>query len=209
MGVGWGGVGEGGRGAHLRKWPCTVMSRPQAVTCKSPIMCIIHRRGFRRQPFVCLHWVRPNLISTCPWSSDVSFFHCPKHWIHWGEEVQHGLWHLLFNTGSAHTNQQGEKWPQSGSLFSVRTNPTIVHLKFSFSICIIVPVRKCLSLNFWFGLEPQSLIWCPSCSPIVHPSFPTMAARKAIFGRFNGRKWAPRYTRGTESVCRQEVLLYW
>lgn len=43
---GWGG---GGRGAHLRKWLCTAMSRPQAVTCKSSIMCIIHRRGFRRQ----------------------------------------------------------------------------------------------------------------------------------------------------------------
>lgn len=47
---------------------------------------------------------------------------------------------------------------------------------------------------------PQSLIWCPSCSPIVNPSSPTMAARKAIFGWFNRRKWARTYTRhGTES----------
>lgn len=186
----------GWRGAHLRKWPCTVMSRPQAETSKSPIMCIIHRRGFRRQPFVCLPWVRPNLISTCPWSADVSVFHRLKLWICWGEEVQHGLWHLLFNTGSAHTNQHGENCFKMTPVWI--SSPTIVHLKFSFSICIIVLVRKCLSLNFWFGLEPQTLIWCPSCSPIVHPSFPTMAVRKAIFGRFNGRKWAPCYTRGKE-----------
>lgn len=103
------GVGRGwGWGAHLRKWPCTVMSRPQAVTCKSPIMCIIHSRGFRRPWCVCLRWLRPNLIITCPWSSDISVFHHPKHWIHWGEEVQHGLWHLLFHTGSARTNQHAE-----------------------------------------------------------------------------------------------------
>lgn len=97
--------------------------------------------------------------------------------------------------------------PTNRVLYCVKMTPVCISLlckdkshyclfKVSFSICIIVPLRKCLRLNFWFGLGPQSLIWCPSCSPIVHPSFPTMAARKAIFGRFNGRKWAPCYTRG-------------
>lgn len=39
---GYGGNGGGSgtlEGAHLRKRSCAVMSRPQAVTCKSSIMC--------------------------------------------------------------------------------------------------------------------------------------------------------------------------
>lgn len=38
---GYGGNGGSGKleGAHLRKRSCAVMSRPQAVTCKSSIMC--------------------------------------------------------------------------------------------------------------------------------------------------------------------------
>lgn len=204
---GWGELKEGG--AHLRKWPCTVMSRPQAVTCKSPITCIFHRTGFTRPLCVCLCWVMPNLIITCLSLQLGAFLlSFPKPWIQWGEDVSQGLWHLLFYIGSPLNNGQGVNCARM-TPFCCKDKSHYCPFKVSFSICIIVLVRKCLSLNFWLGLEPQSVIRCSSCSPIVHPRFPTMTARKAIFGHFNGRKWAPRRTRGTEQVCRREVLLYW
>lgn len=74
MSWGWGVEG----GAHLRIWPCTVMSRPQALTCKSYIRWTFHSWGFARPLCVCLCWVRSDLIITCLCSLIISFLCCQK-----------------------------------------------------------------------------------------------------------------------------------
>lgn len=49
-----GGRGDGGGKAHLRKWPCTQMCRPQPVTCRDWMVCVFHSLGFTRSLRVCL-----------------------------------------------------------------------------------------------------------------------------------------------------------
>lgn len=59
------GEGEWAGCTHLRKWPCTLMSRPQPVTCRNSVVCIFNSWGLTRSPCVCLCWVRSSLIITC------------------------------------------------------------------------------------------------------------------------------------------------
>lgn len=74
---GYGGNEMGGGGAHLRKWPCTLMSRPQPVTCRNSTVCTFHSWGFTRSLRVCLCSVRPSFIITCLYSQDmISSFPC-------------------------------------------------------------------------------------------------------------------------------------
>lgn len=67
------------------------------------------------------------------------------------------------------------------------TNPTIVRVKFPSSLCIIVPHKTVVFESEFLGLGTlsvyvsQSLICCPSCSPIVHPNSPTRGSGKGHF----------------------------
>ncbi len=62
-----------GEGAHLRKWPCTLMTRPQPVTYRNSR--VFHSWGFTKSLGICLCWVRSSFNITC-----LSFlgFYCKK-----------------------------------------------------------------------------------------------------------------------------------
>lgn len=230
--------GEGERGGctHLRKWPCTLISRPQPVTCRNSMVCIFHRWGFSRSPCVCLCWLRPSLIITWLKSGNERIHLVVLNFLVACYDIYIPLLGALVISEASQLQtlllppDRNHRWWYSCSSHllsaagaSLASNIVIYIHKSTYNVnkssnceskdyedCLFYvhycPRQKTIVLELelvgcwhwvfiYIRAVPQCLIWCPSWSPIVHPSSPTLAAGKSIFGWFNGRKWAPSFTR--------------
>lgn len=186
---GYGGnEGGGGKleGAHLRKRrSCAVMSRPQAATCKSSIMCMrlgeaaaclfdLSQEQFDNHLSVSQRSFPPGNLSQpaakCNVTSDQLFFPLPSDVV--VKRCERPL--------SASADQ---------ICTATRTkNPLLSAQSFLLLMCIIVPGKRVFELDsLALGSAVADLLLHPAL-PLSLPVFPPLAARKAICGGFNGRK---------------------
>lgn len=172
------------------------MSRPQAATCKSSIMCTNHSRGcclfdssqrqFDNHLSVSQRWFPPGNVSQAPAKCNVTFIQT--------------LWSNAAN--SLPLRQQIRSTPATGT-----KSPLLSVQSFLLLMCIIVPGQRVFELDsLASGSSAADLLLHPAL-PLWLPVFPPPAARKAICGGFNGRKWAPSYAgHGTRDFRRVALL---